>query len=129
VQATVNPEKAVRAIDGDLETRWDSGVQRPGVELTLDLGRVETVHGIALLHGASRRDFPRGLRIEVAGEDGAWRLLVQGELEVLPITAFLEPRELPLDIPMAPTEARFIRFTTIRGHDRFYWSVHEIEVW
>jgi len=129
VTATVNPGQAARAIDGDLRTRWESGVQRPGVQFTLDLGRVEMVRGIALLHGRSRRDFPRGLEIEVASDDRRWQPLIAGQLQVLPITTFLRPRELPLMIPMAPTDARFIRFTTTVGHLRLFWSIHEIEVW
>ena len=125
----MHPDEAQLAIDGDRSTRWHSGPQLPGTTLTVDLGSVQQVRGIELALGDHRRDFPRGLMVELSTGIGPWRVMASERLEVLPIGAFLRPRNFALIVDFEPTEARYVRLTSTARHDDHYWSIHEITMW
>jgi hypothetical protein len=62
--ASHNARAANRAIDNRAETAWTSGAaQAPGMWFQLDLGRAETVSGLALV--APANEHPVGFRITV----------------------------------------------------------------
>jgi len=57
-----------------------------------------------------------------------WTLVAHIENTLLPITAFLVPRDLSLDIIFSPTEAQYIRITnTEKKEENRWWSLYEIE--
>jgi hypothetical protein len=129
VSANVHPEQAVLAIDGDRSTRWHSGPQRPGTMLTVDLGSVQPIRGIELALDDHLRDFPRGLAVELSTGIGPWRVVASEQFDLLPIGAFLHPKNFAVNVHFESSEARYVRLTCTARHDDHYWSIHEIAMW
>jgi len=128
VESNINQKMAGYAIDGSLETRWESGPQKRGQYFAVDLKKPEPIQGISLKLGRSSMDYPRGYVAEISLDGVHWRKVAGEEKTILPIMAFLNPRELSLDISLSSTEARFIRITGTAEDPTYYWSIHEIEV-
>jgi len=128
--ASVNGVNAAKVFDGSLETRWDSaGIQKKDQWFELDLGRTCTVRGLSLELAGSSLDYPRGIRVEVTSDGKNWTVAAENERVVLPILAFLHPRDIALDIPFPAVPARRIRLVQT-GQDRtYYWSIYELNVW
>jgi len=127
--ANVHHDQAGLAIDGDRSTRWHSGPQRPGTMLTVDLGSVQPIRRVELALGDHRRDFPRGLLVELSTGIGPWRVVASEQLDLLPIGAFLQPRNFAVTVNFEPSEARYVRLTCTARHDNHSWSIHEITMW
>jgi len=128
VRANVNGEKAPAAIDGALETRWESGPQEIGHVFEIDLGSTERIKGILMNLGSYGEDYPRGYSVEVSADGTAWQEVARNEHSRLPLTAYLKPRSLPFEIHFPEVEARRIRITNL-GEDRVYsWSICELAV-
>ncbi|MGD8331940.1 MAG: discoidin domain-containing protein [Acidobacteriota bacterium] len=128
VHASVNDFMAPLAIDGDLTTRWHSETQRRGDTFTVDLGTVAPIGGIVLRLGRYPHDYPRGWRVEgsIDGEEW-WR--VGRDLRVrLPITSFLHPRGLTVEMPLHDVRARYLRLVQVRRDRTYSWSIHELEL-
>jgi len=128
VESNINQKMAGYAIDGSLETRWESGPQKNGLYFSLDLKKPESVRGISLKLGRSSLDYPRGYVAEISTDGVHWEKVAGQEKTILPILAFLNPRDLSLDIALGSKEARFIRITDTGEDPTYYWSIHEIEV-
>jgi hypothetical protein len=128
VESNINQKMAGYAIDGSLETRWESGPQKNGLYFSLDLKKPESVRGISLKLGRSSMDYPRGYVAEISTDGVHWEKVAGQEKTILPILAFLNPRDLSLDIALGSKEARFIRITDTGEDPTYYWSIHEIEV-
>jgi hypothetical protein len=128
VESNINQKMAGYAIDGSLETRWESGPQKNGLYFTVDLKKPESVLGISLKLGRSSMDYPRGYVAEISLDGVHWERLAEQGKTILPIMAFLNPRDLSLDIALGSKEARFIRITDTGEDATYYWSIHEIEV-
>ncbi len=128
VQTNINQKTAGQAIDGSLETRWESGPQKSGLYFILDLKRPARVRGIALKFGRSPMDYPRGYTAEISLDGVHWQVVARQAKTILPIQSFLNPRDLSLDIDLGGSEARFIRLTETGEDPTFYWSIYEIEV-
>jgi hypothetical protein len=73
-------------------------------------------------------DYPRGYVAEISTDGVRWEKVAGQEKTILPILAFLNPRDLSLDIALGSKEARFIRITDTGEDPTYYWSIHEIEV-
>ncbi len=129
VAASVNPEIAGLALDGDRATRWQSGPQRPGFTFTLDLGGERELRGVEIDLADSAGDVPRGFIVEVAAGPGAWHEVARGRLRALPITSYLRPTRPALAIPFEAVRAERLRITTTVGQRDRYWSIHEIYAW
>jgi hypothetical protein len=112
---------AMRAIDGNLASRWDSAApQKPGMWFRLDLGRVAMVSGVVLDTRNSPGDFPRGLSLLGSADGKTYLRLAASKL---PSAAALSVYQFP------ETRLRFLKLV----HDgpeapRNYWSIHEISV-
>jgi F5/8 type C domain/6-pyruvoyl-tetrahydropterin synthase related domain len=128
VDSSVNQKMAPLAIDGSLESRWESGPQRSGLSFTVDMKKPEIVQGISLKLGRSSMDYPRGYIAEISMDGFHWEKVAGEEKTILPILAFLNPQDLALDIPLGGKEARFIRITDTGEDPTYYWSIYEIEV-
>jgi hypothetical protein len=127
-KASLGDELAGMAIDGDLETRWTSGPRQAATTFSLDLGRIEAVSGLRLRLGTSRSDHPRGYRVEASRDGLSWSVVAEDRRTSLPITAFLTPTDLSLDIVLPATECRHLRITDLDEDPAAFWSIHEIEV-
>jgi len=128
VESNIHQKMAGYAIDGSLETRWESGPQKNGLYFSLDLKKPESVRGISLKLGRSSMDYPRGYVAEISTDGVRWEKVAGQEKTILPILAFLNPRDLSLDIALGSKEARFIRITDTGQDPTYYWSIHEIEI-
>lgn len=128
VKTNVNEDKARLAIDGSLASRWESGPQRKGVYFEIDLGKLSKFQGVSLKLGTSSSDYPRGYFVELSQDGIQWEKVAEEEKTVLPIRAFLKPRELGLNVHFSPRKARFIRIINTGEDPIFYWSIYEIEI-
>src|SRR4029077_11819284 len=76
--ASVANTKLALALDGDPETRWDSGPQRGLEVVTVDLGSTRTVDGLTMTIGPHLLDFPRVLAIDTSVDGTTWSKQWQG---------------------------------------------------
>lgn len=121
-------ERAELAIDGDPFTRWHTGRQQAGDYFQVDLGGPTRVDGLRLHHAMYRRDYPRGYRIDVSTDGEAWTTAADNP-EYLPrLPDLLKSRSRKAEIEFPVVTARYIRVTQTGQHDRYYWSLSEIEV-
>lgn len=128
--ASEHPENTGRAIDGNRDTRWDTGGrQQPGVTLTADVGSARPL-GMAVLElGPSVHDFPRGLIVETSLDGAVWDEVFRGSVAAIGITAAVRhPLEVPIEVPLAGRRARYVRFTQTGADPTFYWSVSELRI-
>jgi len=118
VSANANSGDAHLAINDNLETRWcTKAPQSAGNQFIIDLGAVQTFNTIVLDAGKSRNDYPRGYRIHVS-ENGV----------DYPIGIAWGAGEVITTITFAPQTARFIRITQTGSDEKFFWSIHEVNV-
>jgi hypothetical protein len=128
VLTNVNEDRAGAAVDGSLESRWESGPQERGQFFQVDLGSIEAVEGISLSLGKYAEDYPRGYAIEVSPDGLVWQEVARQENIRLPLTAYLKPRSLPLEITFSRVEARYLRVTNLGEDPVFSWSICEFDV-
>ncbi len=129
-RASLNTDKARAAIDGRLDTRWDTGrVQEKGQWFELDLGREVSFSGITMKLTDSPIDFPRGLRIEISPDMKDWRTIMKDDSVTVPLRTLIRPGHAALDIPLAPVRARGIRLVQTSVDREYFWSIHELELW
>ena len=112
------PDNLLQAFDGLPETRWSTrAVQSPGMWFELDMGRSQTVRGFRFDNTPSPNDYPRGYRVKVSTDRTRW-----AEVAEVP------NNNAPLDLTFAPREVRYIRVEQTGSSDRWWWSIHEIEL-
>jgi hypothetical protein len=127
--ATVAPELAGLAIDGDPDSRWRGTAREPGQVFTIDLPSPRRFRAIRLSHGRYQRGFPRGLKVEVSDGVGGWQVVVDRRFDRLPIEAYLEPIAFPLVVEFEPVVARSLRLTNTAPHDTEDWVINELTIW
>ncbi len=128
--AQYSAEPVGAMIDGNLITRWHAGrEQRPGDNLTADLGTPHDVSGAELLIGGYVADFPRRLTIATSLDGQAWSDAWEGGTAMIALSAALEdPRNVALPFSFAPRQARYVRFTQTGSERIYYWSVAELRI-
>jgi len=129
VNAPTHPELAELAIDGDPSTKWRCEPQQPSQTFTVDLGSIQRVRAVELVHGRNRNAFPRGLLVELSTAADRWQVVAERRFDRLPIEAFLRPLEFPLIVDFEPAEARYLRLTDTSPHDKASWLIGEIKIW
>lgn len=110
------------AIDGDIETRWTTGVPQVDNDMwfEIDLGADETPRRIELRNNeASARDFPRGYRVEIATSNGDF-VEVAAEDGVIDMAVTM--------IEFEPQTARRIRIHQTGFSETQWWSISEISI-
>lgn len=115
---TSGDDNLLNAIDRISSTRWSSiAVQEPGMWLQIDLMMPQTVRQLRLDNSDSPNDYPRGYRVQLSTDPQNWTTVAE------------QPNNTqPLNVTFEPTEARYIRIEQTGSSDRWWWSVHEIEV-
>jgi mono/diheme cytochrome c family protein/glucose/arabinose dehydrogenase len=120
VTANYNPQAARLAIDGNLDTRYDTGTpQVPGMWFQIELPQETTITGLRLNAATSDRDYPRGYKVELSDDGTTW---------TQPVAKGAGSRALT-DIFFTPAKAKFIRITQTSSVDGLYWSIHELAVY
>ncbi len=128
VDSYPSPPHAVRAIDGDLKTRWSGGVQQQSAGYSVELSEPSHVGQLVLYLGEYVTDFPRKLRIEVSSDGHAWESVFVDDTAIEAYYAALRhPREVPMVFPIDRDSVRFIRLAQL-GFGTHDWSIAEIEV-
>jgi len=120
VSANLNPQKAALAIDGDINSRWDTGVsQTPGMWFQIELPELTRVTGLRLNAASSEEDYPRGYKVELSNDGKTWQRVVAEGRGTRALT----------DIFFPPAEGKFIRITQTGSVDGLFWSIHELSVY
>jgi hypothetical protein len=117
-------------VDGSESTRWDSGSPQDGTEvLTIDLGLVQGVGGLAMDLGPYIADFPRQLAIELSTDQQSWTAAWTGRCGAIAVAgAVRAARRVPLTFRFPPAAARFIRLRQVGKDERFHWSIANLIV-
>ena len=119
VTGSHNSKELKLAFDGDPKTRYTTGAyKKRGMWIQVELPKPTLVEGLNLDYQGSKNDGPDGYMVRLSQDGKTW-----GE-SVASGTA----GEGELSLTFAPTEARFIRMGIIEPTKKFYWSIHEIEV-
>jgi F5/8 type C domain len=129
VSANVHEDRIALVLDGDPNTRWESGPQS-GIEVvTIDLGVRRTVEGLSMTIGEHPADFPRMLVIETSDDGREWSTQWTGSAEITAIAgAMHHPGEIPLTFALPEVPARWLRLRQLGEHEIFYWSICELAV-
>jgi endo-1,3(4)-beta-glucanase len=118
--ASHNEKELPKAIDGDLETRWDTRApQAPGMWLQIDLPEAKEIVGLILDQGKSRNDYPRAYRIELSQNGTDWEKPILEGHEESRSTEYIFPRT---------SLAKSLRITQLGKTKVNYWSVHEMQI-
>jgi hypothetical protein len=129
VAANINNDRMPLAVDGDPDTRWDSGPQKGSEIVTIDLGAEHEVDALVMTIGTHVSDFPRHLLIESSNDTRDWTTRWEGSAAVAAFAgAVRHPDEMPLTFALPHVPARWLRLRQL-GHDPvFYWSIFELSV-
>jgi putative membrane-bound dehydrogenase-like protein len=119
VTASHNSEHANLAIDGSIDTRWDThGFQTPGQWFQIELPEETTIVYIRLDQGKSAGDYPRGYKVEISADGQTWgKPIAQGH-----------GTPGATEIYFAPVKAKFIKITQTGTQQGLFWSIHELQV-
>lgn len=116
VAATENLNEQSFAIDGDLSTRWSSGIaQRPGIAYEVELEQERRVGGITLNSGIYEEDYARGIKLYGSLDGESWTEIPAQELE----KGYYS---------FAPAPLRYIRCVLTQGCS-WNWSICEVKIW
>ncbi len=131
VSSNYNGQKADRAIDGKIKTRWTSGrPQLPGMFFRVDLGQPEKIARIRLRLGDSYRDFPRRAEIRFSLDGLHWEKAVPLNSPVYwsGEKLFKDYNSGETDLVFRETPARFVEILQTGQDPIYYWSIHEMEL-
>jgi hypothetical protein len=128
VRTNVNEDRAAAAVDGSPETRWESGPQQKGHYFQVDLGSSQSLKGVSLSLGDYLEDSPRGCSVEASLDGVVWQEVAREENFRLPLTAFLRPRDLAVEITFPQTQARYLKITNLGEDPVFFWTICEFAV-
>ncbi|HET6246632.1 MAG TPA: PA14 domain-containing protein [Tepidisphaeraceae bacterium] len=113
----LNAAKAQSALDGKLETRWDTATeQKPGQEFSLDLGAAKTFTTV-MLNSSIGDDYPRGYEFYISADGKDWGKPLAEGAGKRGKTVITVPR----------TTARYLRFVQTKKAGN-YWSINEVNL-
>jgi mono/diheme cytochrome c family protein/glucose/arabinose dehydrogenase len=118
VSASHKSGSAQLAIDGDMDTRYDTGAsQAPNMWYQIELPEPTLISGLRLDAGKSSGDYPRGYKVQFSSDGKTWdKPVAEGKGE--PLT----------DITFTPVTTKFIRITQTGSVNGLFWSIHELQV-
>jgi len=123
-----NAKDATVMVDGDLDTEWNDGPQKPGQWVVVDVGADREVGGITESLGEFARDFSRRQAIDVSDDGEHWEEVWQGTTAAEAFLAAVRgPREAAIRIAFPPRRTRFVRLRQIATH-RNLWRVAELRI-
>ena len=128
VDAFPSAPHAVRAIDGDLRTRWSGGVQQSAADFTIELAEPGRVRQVVTDLGEFWGDFPTRLQLDVSADGVEWETVFAGDTVLQAYYAALRhPKRVPVVYPIDRDHVRFIRLKQL-GWGRNDWSIAELHV-
>jgi hypothetical protein len=118
VVANANNSAAPLAIDGNLETRYDTRTaQAPGQWYQVELPEETTITSLKLEYAKSKGDFPRGYKLEFSLDGKKWDKIAEGK-----------GQDGMLEIDFAPTKTKFVKITQTGTQAGTFWSIHELNI-
>jgi len=125
--ASINPETAGGAVDGDLTTytddhRYASNIaQYAGAWWQVDLGSEKRVGKIQIYAnpGSTWSDFPVKWHIDYSSDGNGWTLLVNETTS--------QP-QVPIQYTFSPVTARYLRLTADQPNADYWWYMQEFLV-
>lgn len=128
--ASRQDDRLAALFDGDVDSRWLSGVPQRGDEwVQLDLGAPRDVRVLRLRTGVrSFGDYPRDLSVEsIEGE--TTRTLFRGSPLPHFVRGLLADPDYPwIDIVLPENHARTLRLRQLGTSRTFFWSIHELRL-
>jgi len=119
VTASVGAEKAGNAVDGKLDTRWDTaGAQAGGEWFMVELPVEQVVTKLILDSTGSGGDYPRGYEVYISRDGKAWG----------PPAAKGEGKQAVVTIELKPAYGRFVKIVQTGKADGLFWSIHELKL-
>jgi hypothetical protein len=129
IRANVNQQLVPFMVDGDVTTRWESGPQEEGMRVDVDLGTVQTVHGVDLTLGRFVEDFPRQMVIDASEDGERWREVWRGTSGGRAVISSLNIRgAVPMRYRFEPVQARVIRMRLTTSDEIYFWSIAEMKI-
>lgn len=120
VYAGNNSDNAYLAIDGNAGSRWSTRTrQANGQEFYVNLGANQEFDRIVLDTTQSSNDYPRSYEVDVSTNGSNWTTVAQGAGNA----------SGPTTIDFNDQNASFVRITQLGSSDRFWWSIHEINLY
>ncbi len=120
VSSNVNTQASspANAIDGDRQTRWDTGKhQASGEYIQIDLAGVHSVEAVDLDYTLSSYDYPRGYELYISDDAKSWNKIASGKGKL---------EKTKIGFPAVKT--RYLRIVQT-GSGGNYWSIHEMQVY
>jgi hypothetical protein len=106
------------ALDNNPHTRWSTAhPQRPGMWFQIDLGQSQTISQIQLDNANSPLDYPRGYIVKVSQNGQNWETIAGNP-----------NNDKPVNVVFTPRVTRFIRIEQTGQSDRWWWSIHRIQI-
>ncbi len=120
-------------LDGRLDTRWATRApQKHGDWLQVDLPEPTLLVGVDLDLGPYRQDYPRGLALEIARDDGSWELIPATPFVIGPLrwagTHLLREGAERVALRFSPLRIRSLRLIQTGADPVFDWSVAELRL-
>ena len=113
-----NSADAFSAIDGNANTRWTTTqTQRDGQFFQVDLGSTTAISRVVLDTSNSPNDFPRDYEVSISTDGSNFTTIADGTLN-----------SSTTDINFSDINARFVRIDQNGSDNRFWWSIHEINI-
>jgi len=128
-KASLNPQLAELAFDGNPKTGWTTGYpQRKGEVYELDLGESARIRKVVLVLDTNPLDYPRSFRLEGSADGTVWTSLYakEGFFPALDAAMIEDFEKYVVPVPFEPADVRHIRFTLTAAHESRHWSINEI---
>jgi hypothetical protein len=111
-------DNLAQALDGNPNTRWSTrAFQQPGMWFEIDLNQVRAVSGLALDSAASPYDYPHGYIVRLSEDRAQWEEVARND-----------HNDSSLDVTFGLQPARYINIEQTGRSDRWWWSIHEVNV-
>ena len=130
-EASHSPDRLPFLFDGDGDSRWLSGPPQSGDEwISLRFDRARDVAAIRLqIAERSYGDYPRELAIDSIADEGSTALFRGSVLPALAHGLLADGKYPGITLWLAPNRSRELRLRQLGKAGRFFWSIHELEVW
>ena len=126
------PDRLPAIVDGNVETRWVSGVRQSGDEwIAIRLPQPGDVARLRLeTTPRGLIDYPRHLAIESIDPRGGVQPLFDGSVLPRLIESLAsDERRAPIDLDFPPNRTATLRLRQTGRTHRWFWGVHEITLW
>ncbi len=119
VTASANEGDASRAIDGKMDSRWNSGAfQAPEMFFLIDQGAPYEVTKITLDCSPAAEDYPREYKVYVSNDQNAWGDPVA--------TGKGSPKVT--EIACTPKTGQFVKIVQTGSAEKNFWSINELKI-